>query len=93
MALITRFFQVPEQSFFPLGPRGTGRSAWLRAALAGAPAARTVVIGEIQLRIPPIPITPSRDSVVRARSPHRVPASLAQASRAAQRIRSVKTEV
>ena len=79
MALIPRFFPIPEQSFFLLGPRGTGKSTWLRArlpdalwidlldpelhrrlvarperlraALAGAPAARTVVIDEIQ-RVP-----------------------------------------
>ena len=76
MALLTRFLQVPEESFFLLGPRGTGKSTWLRARLpdalwldlldpelhrqlvarperlramlAGAPAARTVVIDEIQ---------------------------------------------
>lgn len=76
MALIPRFLQIPEESFFLLGPRGTGKSTWLRARLpdalwldlldpelhrqlvarperlramlAGAPAARTVVIDEIQ---------------------------------------------
>ena len=76
MELVRRFFRIPEQSFFLLGPRGTGKSTWLRArlpdalwldllepelhrrlvarperlraALAGAPGARTVVIDEIQ---------------------------------------------
>ena len=34
MHLVSRFFQIPEQSFFLFGPRGTGKSTWLRAQLA-----------------------------------------------------------
>lgn len=30
MATITRFFQGPRQSFFLFGPRGTGKSTWLK---------------------------------------------------------------
>ena len=33
MRLITRLFQAPQgQSFFLFGPRGTGKSTWLRQA-------------------------------------------------------------
>lgn len=31
MDLITRFYQPPKQSFFLLGPRGTGKSTWIKA--------------------------------------------------------------
>ena len=31
-----RFFRPPEESFFLLGPRGTGKSTWLRHVLPGA---------------------------------------------------------
>jgi len=31
-----RFFKVPSQSFFLFGPRGTGKSTWLRHELPGA---------------------------------------------------------
>lgn len=33
MPLISRFFDLPKQSFFLFGPRGTGKSTWLRAQL------------------------------------------------------------
>ena len=33
MYLVSRFFDIPEQSFFLFGPRGTGKSTWLRARL------------------------------------------------------------
>lgn len=36
MALQRRFFQAPGQSFFLFGPRGTGKSTWLRQALPDA---------------------------------------------------------
>ncbi|MYA07026.1 MAG: ATP-binding protein [Holophagales bacterium] len=36
MALIGRFFQPPEASYFLFGPRGTGKSTFLREALADA---------------------------------------------------------
>ena len=30
MAPVSRFFSAPEQSFFLFGPRGTGKSTWLK---------------------------------------------------------------
>ena len=30
METIHRFFQMPRQSFFLFGPRGTGKSTWLK---------------------------------------------------------------
>lgn len=36
MELQRRFFQPPRQSFFLFGPRGTGKSTWLRATLPDA---------------------------------------------------------
>lgn len=36
MALYTRRLQLPERSFFLLGPRGTGKTTWLRGALPSA---------------------------------------------------------
>lgn len=36
MALLGRFFQPPEASYFLFGPRGTGKSTFLREALADA---------------------------------------------------------
>lgn len=30
MELVTRFLQIPAQSFFLFGPRGTGKTTWLR---------------------------------------------------------------
>lgn len=36
MAVIRRFFALPEQSFFLLGPRGTGKTTWLREQLPDA---------------------------------------------------------
>jgi hypothetical protein len=36
MELQSRFFNIPEQSFFLFGPRGTGKSTWLRHALPDA---------------------------------------------------------
>ena len=33
---LSRLLQQPEGSFFLFGPRGTGKSTWLRAMLAGA---------------------------------------------------------
>ena len=36
MALISRFFTIPEQTCFLFGPRGTGKSTWLRHQLADA---------------------------------------------------------
>ena len=34
---ISRLLPCPERSFFLFGPRGTGKSAWLRHTLASAP--------------------------------------------------------
>ena len=34
--MLKRILQVPEQSFFLLGPRGCGKSTWLRAAFPDA---------------------------------------------------------
>lgn len=36
MEIISRFLPLPEQSFFLFGPRGTGKSTWLRHALPDA---------------------------------------------------------
>ena len=36
MELVRRFFQIPDQSCFLLGPRGTGKSTWLRDQLPDA---------------------------------------------------------
>jgi hypothetical protein len=36
MELIRRFFRAPKDSFFPFGPRGTGKSTWLRQACPDA---------------------------------------------------------
>lgn len=36
MELIRRLFQAPKESFFLFGPRGTGKSTWLRQALPDA---------------------------------------------------------
>jgi predicted AAA+ superfamily ATPase len=36
MALVRRFFVAPEGSFFLFGPRGTGKTTWLRQALPDA---------------------------------------------------------
>lgn len=36
METVTRFFQDPGTSFFLFGPRGTGKSTWLRQNLPGA---------------------------------------------------------
>lgn len=36
MELQRRFFSVPRQSFFLFGPRGSGKSTWLRHAVADA---------------------------------------------------------
>ena len=33
MELVRRFFRIPEQSFFLFGPRGTGKSTWVRTQL------------------------------------------------------------
>lgn len=33
MDIASRFFDTPPQSFFLLGPRGTGKSTWLRDQL------------------------------------------------------------
>jgi predicted AAA+ superfamily ATPase len=33
---LRRFFQAPRRSFFLFGPRGTGKSTWLRQAMPGA---------------------------------------------------------
>lgn len=34
--IIPRFFEFPKQSFFIFGPRGTGKSTWLRAKIENA---------------------------------------------------------
>ncbi|MFV9691573.1 MAG: hypothetical protein ACNY01_11495 [Desulfobacteria bacterium] len=34
--ILKRIFKAPEQSFFPLGPRGSGKSTWLRATFPDA---------------------------------------------------------
>jgi predicted AAA+ superfamily ATPase len=36
MEFTPRFFQHPEQSFFLFGPRGTGKTTWLKQSLANA---------------------------------------------------------
>ena len=36
MELVSRFFQVPDRSCFLFGPRGTGKSTWLRRRLPDA---------------------------------------------------------
>jgi predicted AAA+ superfamily ATPase len=36
MAVLSRFFELPRQSFFLLGPRGTGKTTWLRDQLPNA---------------------------------------------------------
>jgi predicted AAA+ superfamily ATPase len=36
MEFQSRFFKLPAQSFFLFGPRGTGKSTWLRHELPGA---------------------------------------------------------
>ena len=36
MEFVSRFFRIPSQSCFLLGPRGTGKSTWLRARLPDA---------------------------------------------------------
>lgn len=36
MELLPRFFQTPERSFFLFGPRGTGKSTWLKAVFPDA---------------------------------------------------------
>ncbi len=36
MATIPRFFQAPKQSFFLFGPRGTGKSTWLKKKFPAA---------------------------------------------------------
>jgi predicted AAA+ superfamily ATPase len=35
MAMYTRRLQLPDRSFFLLGPRGTGKTTWLRSVLPG----------------------------------------------------------
>ena len=34
--MLNRIFKAPEQSFFLLGPRGIGKSTWLRAIYPNA---------------------------------------------------------
>jgi uncharacterized protein len=36
METTARFFQAPRQSFFLFGPRGTGKSTWLKHHYSGA---------------------------------------------------------
>ncbi len=36
MELISRFFKIPRESFILMGPRGTGKSTWLRDSLPDA---------------------------------------------------------
>ena len=36
MEIVSRFFDIPSQSCFLFGPRGTGKSTWLRYRLPGA---------------------------------------------------------
>ena len=38
MELVRRFFQAPKESFFLFGPRGTGKSTWLRRTFPDAKA-------------------------------------------------------
>lgn len=35
-SIIPRFFKVPKESFFLFGPRGTGKSTWLRSVMKNA---------------------------------------------------------
>jgi len=39
--MLNRIFKAPEQSFFLLGPRGTGKSTWLRAIYPDGPVMKT----------------------------------------------------
>ncbi|MBP1779543.1 MAG: conserved hypothetical ATPase [candidate division NC10 bacterium] len=34
--MVTRSFRLPKHSFFPFGPRGTGKTTWLRHVLPDA---------------------------------------------------------
>jgi len=34
--LVPRFFRAPEASFFLFGPRGTGKTTWVKATFPGA---------------------------------------------------------
>jgi len=36
METVVRFFRAPQQSFFLFGPRGTGKSTWLKQHYTGA---------------------------------------------------------
>lgn len=36
MSLLPRYFKAPSQSYFLLGPRGTGKSTWLKASYPNA---------------------------------------------------------
>lgn len=36
MNIVSRFYDIPRESFFLFGPRGTGKSTWLRAQLPDA---------------------------------------------------------
>lgn len=36
MATIQRFFEIPDSSFFLFGPRGTGKTTWLRECMPAA---------------------------------------------------------
>ena len=46
MEFISRFFRIPEQSCFLFGPRGTGKSTWLRHRL---PAAKRATVAHDKL--------------------------------------------
>ncbi len=35
-SIIPRFFRVPKDSFFLFGPRGTGKTTWLRRVIKNA---------------------------------------------------------
>lgn len=36
MEFVSRFFRIPDRSCFLFGPRGTGKSTWLRDRLPDA---------------------------------------------------------
>jgi predicted AAA+ superfamily ATPase len=46
--MVPRLLEAPPGSFFLFGPRGTGKSTWLREPTHGAPKGKVIVIDEVQ---------------------------------------------